>query len=91
MDQVLADTLTANLKHAVTQEAKIDAMVLATIAVVDCQLKTSTRVKAISEARAADENRRVGAKWMLGVVVTLASVVGPTGAIVICKWLKVLW
>lgn len=51
MDQVLADTLTANLKAAHTQEAKQDALVLAMIAVVDCQLKTASRVKTMWEER----------------------------------------
>ena len=45
MDQVLADTLTANLKSAKTADAKMDALTLAMIAVVDCQRKTSDRVK----------------------------------------------
>lgn len=45
MDQVLSDTLRANLRAAKTAEAKIDALVLAEIAVVDCQFKTGRRVK----------------------------------------------
>ena len=45
MDSVLADTLTANLKNAATEEAKLDALVLSMIAVVDCQLKTAEREK----------------------------------------------
>ena len=51
MEQVLADTLTANLKSAHTAEAKQDALILAMIAVVDCQLKTATRVKTMWEER----------------------------------------
>ena len=51
MDQVLADTLTANLKSAHTPEAKQDALILAMIAVVDCQLKTAARVKTMWEER----------------------------------------
>ena len=51
MDQVLADTLTANLKAAHTPEAKQDALILAMIAVVDCQLKTASRVKTMWEER----------------------------------------
>lgn len=45
MDTVLADTLKANLKSAHTPEARNDAFVLALIALVDCQAKTSARVK----------------------------------------------
>ena len=45
MDQVLADTLTANLKSAKTPEARADSMTLAMIAMVDCQQKTGARVK----------------------------------------------
>ena len=45
MDSVLADTLTANLKSAATPEAKAEAQTLALIALVDCQHKTSVRVK----------------------------------------------
>lgn len=51
MDQVLADTLTANLKAAKTPDAKLDALILAMIAVVDCQLKTAGRVKTMWEER----------------------------------------
>lgn len=51
MDQVLADTLTANLKAANTPEAKIEALRLSMIALVECQLKTSQRVKTMWEER----------------------------------------
>lgn len=51
MEKVLADTLTANLKAAHTPEAKQDALILAMIAVVDCQLKTASRVKTMWEDR----------------------------------------
>lgn len=45
MDEVLSNTLKANLRSAKTPEAKLDAVVLAMISVVDCQQKTSGRVK----------------------------------------------
>ena len=51
MDQVLADTIKANLKAAKTPDAKLDSIILAMIAVVDCQLKTAGRVKTIWEDR----------------------------------------
>lgn len=45
MDQTLADTLTANLKSAKTEEERSRAQTLAMIAMVDCQCKTGARVK----------------------------------------------
>ncbi len=45
MDRTLADTLTANLKSAKTEEERSRAQTLAMIAMVDCQCKTGTRVK----------------------------------------------
>lgn len=51
MDDVLKNTLTANLKSAKTEEAKLDALVLAEIAVIDCQHKTAKRVKELVEER----------------------------------------
>ena len=45
MDQTLANTLTANLKHAQTDEERHNAFTLAMIAMVDCQCKTGSRVK----------------------------------------------
>lgn len=51
MDQVLADTLTANLKSAKTEEERAKAQTLALIALVDCQRKTSDRVKELHSAR----------------------------------------
>ena len=48
MDQTLKDTLTANLKAAKTPEEKDKALTLALIAMIDCQHKTSQRVKAIT-------------------------------------------
>ena len=45
MDKVLSDTLKANLKSADTTEKKLEAIILAMIAVVDCQYKTSQRTK----------------------------------------------
>lgn len=51
MDETLAETLTANLKHAKTQEAKTDALVLAMIALVDASLKDSAMVRTMWEDR----------------------------------------
>lgn len=51
MDQVLADSLKANLKSAKNDGELLRALVLAMIAVVDCQLKTANRVKLMYEER----------------------------------------
>ena len=51
MDQVLADTLTANLKSAKSDEELHKAMKLAMIAMVDCQCKTANRVKELHGAK----------------------------------------
>lgn len=69
MDKTLADTLTANLKSAKTPEAKLDALVLASIAQTDCQRKTSERVKWL-----------VKAFWALAAVVVIIVTCGPEAA-----------
>lgn len=51
MDQVLADTLTANLKSAKTDSERTGALTLAMIAMVDCQRKTADRVKELHASR----------------------------------------
>ena len=79
MDNVLADTLKANLKAATTQDGKLDALVLAMIAVVDCQLKTADRVKSIIEERERERERRRG---FLAAVAAVGSVFGA-----IASWL----
>jgi hypothetical protein len=71
MDSVLADTLKANLKNASTEDAKLDALVLAMIAVVDCQLKTAERVKAIVEEREREKERRNGFLAAVGIIGSL--------------------
>jgi hypothetical protein len=71
MDNVLADTLKANLKNAATEDAKLDALVLAMIAVVDCQLKTAERVKAIIEEREREKERRNGFLAAVGIIGSL--------------------
>lgn len=48
MDQVLKNTLTANLKAAKTPEERDRALTLAMIALCDCQYKTAQRVKALT-------------------------------------------
>ena len=48
MDEVLRNTLTANLKAAKTPEDRDSALTLAVIAMVDCQYKTAKRVKSLT-------------------------------------------
>lgn len=78
MDQVLKDTLTANLKAAKTADAKLDALVLSEIAVIDCQHKTSNRVKELVEDR--------GKRKYLGQVIQGG--VASGGFILLAKILK---
>lgn len=78
MDQVLSDTLTANLKAAHTPEAKQDALILAMIAVVDCQRKTSARVKTMWEERGR-------MAWAGRIVCGIVSAVGFAGIVKIMK------
>ena len=73
MDSVLADTLKANLKNATTSEMKLDALVLAMIAVVDCQLKTAERVKSVVEEREREKERRNG---FIAAIAGIGSVIG---------------
>lgn len=76
MDNVLADTLKANLKNASTPDAKLDALVLAMIAMVDCQYKTGQRVK------------RQG-MWLaaIGLVLLISLICGDAEALkLVCFW-----
>ena len=68
MDNVLADTLKANLRNAATNDAKLDALVLAMIAVVDCQLQKAEREKGIVEEREREKDRRRGFLAAVGVI-----------------------
>ena len=83
MDSVLADTLKANLKGATTQEAKLDALVLSMIAVVDCQLKTAERVKSVVEEREREKERRRGFLAAIGVV---SSAIGALASWVVTRF-----
>jgi len=86
MDQVLADTLTANLKAAETTDQKVNALVLAEIAVVDCQRKTSERVKKLVADKAAMTNNIAPLKARLDAqrerpVATIFMTAGPNAAL----------
>ena len=77
MDSVLADTLKANLKNAATEDAKLDALVLSMIAVVDCQLKTAERVKSVIEEREREKERQRGFLAAIGVI---GSIIGAAAS-----------
>ena len=79
MDQVLADTRTANLKSAKTDEELHKALTLAMIAMVDCQRKTADRVKELHRSR-----DRVA--WLVRMVQGFAA---AGGFAVIIKLMKV--
>ena len=77
MDDVLADTLNANLKSATTQDGKLDALVLAMIAVVDCQLKTAHKVNTVMDERKREKER---ARGFLAAVGIIGSVIGAAAS-----------
>lgn len=83
MDKVLADTLTANLKAAHTPDEKQSALVLAMIAVVDCQLKTASRVNQMW-----DERSRIA--WVGRAVYGLATGGGFAVIVKVMKTMGVL-
>lgn len=83
MDKVLANTLTANLKAASTPEAKMEALRLSMIALVECQLKTSQRVKTMWEERGR-------AMWLGRVVWGFAAAGGFVALVKLMKVLGVL-
>ena len=91
MDQVLADTLKANLKSAATPEARQQAQTLAMIAVVDCQFKTSERVKKLAAEKDADRSFWNGARWVGGLIQLFITSGGAIIAIKICKVAGILW
>ena len=91
MDKVLADTLKANLKSATTPESRQQAQTLAMIAVVDCQFKTSERVKELVAEKEKDKSFWNGAKWAAGLVQLFITSGGAIIAIKVCKLTGILW
>ena len=83
MDQVLADTLTANLKSAKTDSERTGALTLAMIAMVDCQRKTADRVKDLHASR-----DRV--LWLGRIVQGFAEAGGFAGILFLLKHMGVL-
>ncbi|MBR0196918.1 MAG: hypothetical protein IJQ34_02180 [Kiritimatiellae bacterium] len=80
MDSVLKKTLTDNLMAAKNAEAKLDALVLSEIAVIDCQYKTSSRVKELVEDK--------GKRKYLGQIIQGG--VASGGFVILVKILKAM-
>lgn len=91
MDEVLATTLQANLKHANSVQEKIDALVLADIAMVDCQRKTSERVKMLCAERQTLKDKFSGGKLVVWGIIGLANSGMLVLAIKFCKVVGILW
>jgi hypothetical protein len=81
MTKEMRDLLVDQLDAAKTSEEIDRAMVGGMKAMVDCQFKTSERVKSIAAEREAEKNRREGAKWLWGVLASIASAGG--GAVIL--------
>lgn len=90
MDRVLADTLISNLKTAKTEDELRHAIVLALIAIVDCQLKTAERVKLLVSETERRQSRIDGARWMLRLLLGIGTGGGFAVAVKIMKATGVL-
>ena len=81
MTKELQDFLTNQLDTAATPEEVDRAMVGAMKALIDCQRKTAERVKEMVIERDREKSRKEGAKWLWGVLTTIAASGG--GALVL--------
>jgi len=72
-------------------DAMLTVLVHQNDALIDCQRKTSDRVKGIVAKEEAEKNRKIGAKWAFGIVVSVSSVVGPVIAIKFCKLVGIMF
>ena len=73
MTKEMRDLLVDQLDKAKTDEEVDRAMVGGMKAMIDCQYKTSERVKDLVIDRDREKSRREGAKWLWGVLAMLAS------------------
>lgn len=73
MTKEMRDMLVAQLDMAQTPEEIDRAMVGGMKAMVDCQFKTSERVKSMAIEKDREKARREGAKWLWGVLATFAA------------------
>ena len=81
----MRDLLVDQLDKAKTDEEVDKAMVGGMKAMIDCQYKTSERVKDLVIDRDREKSRREGAKWLWGI---LSAVAASGGGAVILKLLS---
>jgi hypothetical protein len=76
MTKEMRDMLVDNLDKASTPAEVDRAMVGGMKAMIDCQYKTSERVKDMVIERDLEKSRREGAKWLWGLLASVASAGG---------------
>lgn len=81
MTKEMRDLLVDQLENAKTAEEVDRAMLGGMKAMVDCQYKTSERVKGLVIEQDREKSRKEGAKWLWGVLATFAASGG--GAIIL--------
>lgn len=81
MTEEMQTYLNAQLSVAATPEEISRALVSSMKALIDCQRKTAERVKEMRVERDREKQRREGAKWLWGVLSSLASAGG--GAVIL--------
>lgn len=85
MTKEMRDLLVDQLDKAKTDEEVDRAMVGGMKAMIDCQYKTSERVKDLVIDRDREKSRREGAKWLWGI---LSAIAASGGGAVILKLLS---
>lgn len=85
MTKEMRDLLVDQLDKAKTDEEVDKAMVGGMKAMIDCQYKTSERVKDLVIDRDREKSRREGAKWLWGI---LSAIAASGGGAVILKLLS---
>ena len=85
MTKEMRDLLVDQLDKARTDEEVDKAMVGGMKAMIDCQYKTSERVKDLVIDRDREKSRREGAKWLWGI---LSAIAASGGGAVILKLLS---
>ncbi len=84
MTKEMRDLLVDQLDKANTGEEVDKAMVGGMKAMIDCQYKTSERVKDLVIDRDREKSRKEGAKWLWGI---LSAIVSAGGGAIILKLL----
>ena len=85
MTKEMRDLLVDQLDKVRTDEEVDKAMVGGMKAMIDCQYKTSERVKDLVIDRDREKSRREGAKWLWGI---LSAIAASGGGAVILKLLS---